>query len=495
MDNTNITFNPKWDENSDTCSQLLARLGVSLGEVNLSHLSDPDNQLLYDISEEFFRDVTAHVKPNRSHQIEAAGSILFDLVKQGWGITVEGDVVTVCSNISTESVQEEKSRVRAQELIKRDEQLKIPSVRRFVEQMESSRLYVDKFISIFSLMRDGKELSTLIQKSREQDNITQQLSQIIMPYIQVIDSDQDKCEFTGLKLSDIWRYFRYTWANQANPIPGRSMRFLVRDAATEYHTIMGIGALGSPIVALSSRDVDIGWDFKAFLQKCKSMPYTQLFQWIQKIKEGQLNETYIEDLLEKNIITRNDISTPDYPVIERLIKQSEIARETHRAHGTSQEYKKRLRTNLDCEERSRRELFKSKRCDRLASLLRIQKFLNDVSDLPEEESQQRLLNTKEGKWVITTTIKLRKSAVIGIDVADITVCGAIPPYNALVVGKLIGSLCASPQVITAYNQRYRGKVSEIASGMAGRVVIRPPGLALLGTTSLYGSNSSQYNRL
>jgi hypothetical protein len=56
-------------------------------------------------------------------------------------------------------------------------------------------------------------------------------------------------------------------------------------------------------------------------------------------------------------------------------------------------------------------------------------------------------------------------------------------------------LAASPEVIAAYRQRYSDQQSEIASSMAGRPIVRPSHLVFLGTTSLYGVGSSQYNRL
>jgi hypothetical protein len=79
--------------------------------------------------------------------------------------------------------------------------------------------------------------------------------------------------------------------------------------------------------------------------------------------------------------------------------------------------------------------------------------------------------------------------------ADITVCGAIAPYGPILGGKLVSLLAASPEVVDAYQRRYLEQESEIASSMAGRPIVRPSELVFLGTTSLYGIGSSQYNRL
>jgi hypothetical protein len=84
---------------------------------------------------------------------------------------------------------------------------------------------------------------------------------------------------------------------------------------------------------------------------------------------------------------------------------------------------------------------------------------------------------------------------MGVAVADITVCGAVPPYNPILGGKLVAMLAVSPEVIEAYRQRYCEAESEIASAMAGRRIVRPANLVSLSTTSMFGVGSSLYNRV
>jgi hypothetical protein len=88
-----------------------------------------------------------------------------------------------------------------------------------------------------------------------------------------------------------------------------------------------------------------------------------------------------------------------------------------------------------------------------------------------------------------------KAQRVGIDMMDITVCGAVAPYNRLLGGKLVCLLLASQEVVEAHLNRYGEQMSVIASSMKGAPVRRPPRLVLLGTTSLYGVGSSQYNRV
>jgi hypothetical protein len=77
----------------------------------------------------------------------------------------------------------------------------------------------------------------------------------------------------------------------------------------------------------------------------------------------------------------------------------------------------------------------------------------------------------------------------------LTVCGALPPYNDMLGGKLVAMLAASPATVTEYRRRYANASSVIASSMAGRAVRRAAELVLVGTTSLYGVRPSQYDRI
>ena len=73
-------------------------------------------------------------------------------------------------------------------------------------------------------------------------------------------------------------------------------------------------------------------------------------------------------------------------------------------------------------------------------------------------------------------------------------CGAIPPYNHIIGGKLVALSAFSKELQTEYTKRYKNAQSEIASAMAGRSIVKPTSLEIVTTTSLYGK-SSQYNRL
>ncbi len=71
---------------------------------------------------------------------------------------------------------------------------------------------------------------------------------------------------------------------------------------------------------------------------------------------------------------------------------------------------------------------------------------------------------------------------------DAYVLGALPPYNTLLGGKLVAYLLASNEVRDLYRQKYRHQKTLINRRKASDLV-------LIVTSSLYGKNSSQYNRL
>src|SRR5689334_965025 len=91
---------------------------------------------------------------SRHPATDAAIHVLQDLADQGWGVQVrESGAVFVAPPDAKNDPQAEKDRVRQQELLKRNEQLATPSVRRFINRMEHPREFRGSFVSVFNLMR------------------------------------------------------------------------------------------------------------------------------------------------------------------------------------------------------------------------------------------------------------------------------------------------------------------------------------------------------
>ncbi|HXI19895.1 MAG TPA: Druantia anti-phage system protein DruA, partial [Gemmatimonadales bacterium] len=107
----------------------------------------------------------------------------------------------------------------------------------------------------------------------------------------------------------------------------------------------------------------------------------------------------------------------------------------------------------------------------------------------------KLASTGEGRDAIQRVVRRAKAARMGTAIADLTICGAVPPYQEIVGGKLVAALMTSPEVRAEYRRRYGGTASVIASSMAGRRVVRAADLVFIGTTSLYGERPNQYDRI
>lgn len=466
----------------------------------LSKEDDPD-QALEDVRSTFATEVRASKRSERQALL-AAGLLLSDLAAQGWSVRVRGDRVEVAPPAPLSGNQTaEKGRIRRLELLKRDAQLRESSVQDFLHTAERRRLFEGRFVSIFSLMRDGRELADGLRNAREHINNgwAEILAKICDPYIQFVSSYEATCAFTGMRLMDIWRYFRHTWTNQYTSVPGRTMMFLVRDRAAPFHPVMGIGALSSPVMQIRERDTWIGWSPDAFLARIKAEPTAKLAQWLVDTTDSAIAEIYIDDFLEDAIISTADLSQADEAVIARLIEDSNEQRQLHHRYVRPRDHKQKQSSDGAGEHwatRARTHLFRSKRAQALATYLRARRVLQEaLGKEPTAAKLAALASGGQGSEVIRKILKKAKADRIGIAVADISVCGAVQPYNAILGGKLIAMLATSPEVVLEYRRRYEGAESEIASSMAGRAITRSPTLVLLGTTSLYGVGSSQYNRI
>ncbi len=437
--------------------------------------------------------------------LRAALYILTDLARQRWSIRVNehGDLEVRRPREDLLDPMSGKARIREQELVKRDEKLREPAARRFIHGMEKRSLYNKRLVSIYSVMRDGRELAESLRSARalQGDERIRALRDAIDPYLEFVD-EATRCKHTGLRLQDIWRYFRYTWTNQYTATPGRSMAFMVRDRAREYHPVIGIGSLGSPIVQIRERDSWIGWQPEAFIEFAIESPSAELGIWLDKIVETAINEIYLDDLFEERLLSPNELRTPTHEILQRLIAYGEKQRVLHHRLANSKDLKRSFRSadtasnEAHWQARAQSHLYRSKRSLSLADMLRSRIVLQQhLSSPPTQEEVRMLLDTRAGRRIVKKVLRKAKSDRVGVAMADVTVCGAVAPYNLVLGGKLVSMLAVSPEVISAYREKYIIQESEIASSMAGRPIIRRSDLVFLGTTSLYGVGSSQYNRL
>lgn len=431
-------------------------------------------------------------------------NILYDLSLQGWIFDIDKN----CLYLRMESDNiADKDHIKYRLHSETDAQFKVKSVRSFIKSMERERLYQGRLVSIKALIGDPETLITKIRNKEE----------VCKPYIELVSGNRDK--YTGLKLADIWRYFRYTWSIPYKTMPGRNMYYLVRDAGQDNHPIMGIFALGNSVLNLTVRDDKIGWTVEAIRRSLERKSDTDHYE--QKVSDTEktikvsnkhFTETedeyharvscYSEKVLTQ-LIKNVDIALADI-YIGDLNCDEQIANPTqdfiNYLFTKSEELRLRSLNNKNAKNPDWRQeacsvLFTRKRTAELAKLLESKLAFQSVKGTTAEEKLRSLLSNDSGRKAITRSLLANRKCKIGSNMMEIIVCGAVPPYNELLGGKLVSMLACSPIVIKGYTERYQNQVSEIASRMKGERVIRDSRLAFLGTTSLYSSGSSQYNRI
>lgn len=433
-------------------------------------------------------------------------SVLIDLSLQGWIFDISNGSLTL--KMENENL-DDKQKLRYRLSAEKNAQFKTSSIADFIRKMESSKSYNGNDISIRNLIGDSRFLIQRIQNGQH----------ICEPYIQLVTNERDT--ITGYKLSDIWRYFRYTWSIPYKTMPGRNLFYLVRDRLQPYHPVIGIFALGNSVLNLTVRDDDIGWTVEAIKKNMSLKTVDTFCEQIIGGTNGKRVKTKISKTIENESehITRTvEYADKMYPLLLKNIEEaiSEIYLKDlgyHRntkypkkekideLHLMAKEYAEKSINNKNnektpnWEEEAQSNLFKRKRAAELAKLLETKCIFNGVTGKTNQEKLNQLLSSETGRKAIHTALIANRKRKIGSNMMDIIVCGSIPPYNELLGGKLVSILSCSPSVISDYTHRYENQVSEIASRMKGQRVIRDSRLVYLGTTSLYAVGSSQYNRI
>lgn len=427
-------------------------------------------------------------------------NLLLDLALHGWSVeNRHSQLVLLPPGKHDESPVLQKDRIRQKHLIERDAQLSEPSVQEFIKGMERRRLTSRGWHSIYSVIRDGEELALSLRRStrhQDPDERTRCLAGIIDPYLQFVTPDA-VCSETGLRLNDIWRYFRHTWVNIYRSVPGRNLMILVRDRAVLNHPVVGIAALASSVIQQSIRDKWIGWDSDTAVAALAANPDRKTIRCLL----GQLREflkgIHTADLIEDGLLTPKDLIATSPKVIAKLRAEGVRAIKLHRKSPETAAHKSgKARTRKDWTALAETYLYRSKRCNRLAALLEVRRVLDEANlESLSRKELHRILQQPKVRDALKRVVRFGKAERVGIGMMDLMVCGAVAPYNAILGGKLTCLLMGSPEVVRAYAQKYANHVSVIASGMKGKKVQRIPQLVLLCTTSLYGNGSSQYNRV
>ncbi len=446
-------------------------------------------------------------------KLRAVCLLVADLCEQGWQVAVESDRITFhppgISRTGEQSVDDIKARVRATLQSARRRQLQEPSVRNFLLRVEKRTVRSGYRASIVDLIDDGASLAKELRSidALPDDQRETALKGIFDPVVEIAEAGA-KCADTGLSLIDIWRYFRHTWAHEYRSIPGRQMMVLIRNAARPLRPVMGIAMLASPVMRLAARDQWIGWLRDAAEERVRSEIWDAREFGASLMRRI---DSSIDALRWDDLATGEEISDPAETVAFRLEQKAAGAAfardqqlrdhyETYRdVDGQVRPHRgvlKSVQPDSDWRAASEDLLFVRKRAESLAQLLYAKGTLKSADLIREPEAAlDRLFTTRKGQRALDIALAEFRKAGLSSEVADVSICGAVHPYNELLGGKLVALLLTSQEVRDAYSRRYGGQNSVIASQMAGRAISKPADLKILTTTSLYGVGSSQYNRL
>ncbi len=361
----------------------------------------------------------------------------------------------------------------------------------FIQRME--RKNSNKH-DISELIADGAELASRLERAHKGEI---ELAEAVRPYLQLV-TENERDEFTGIRTSDIWRYFRLTWSTPAETTPGRTMQYLIRDAAHPMHAIMGIASLENCAVQITCRDDHIGWNQKAFIDRITMLGATEARKEFKKLL--QYIELGISGIDYSALCTKATANNPTDEDIQKLFGFANSAEQRRQEllkasqeDGIKDDEKSELGS---ISKETEDALYRRKRADQLARLLMAKKALLEVYQSKSfNEIWGDFCRSENGTSAIRSALIAQKTQHIGSSMMELNVCGAIPPYNEILGGKLVALLATSPQVIHDYKERYSNRASMIASRLKGEDVFRPADLVYIGTTSLYYVGSSQYNRL
>lgn len=456
-----------------------------------------------------------YIDDGDSLKMRAICLLVADLCEQGWSLAIDGGRIVFeppgIAQKAGESVEEVKARVRMALQKSRLRQLRQPSVQQFLARMERqvSRPVVGRRTSVVDLIDDGAQLAGELHRINGLADSEREaaLANLVDPVIEICESGT-LCSETGLRLTDIWRYFRHTWAHEYRSVPGRQLLVLIRNAARPRRPVMGIAMLASPVMRLKARDQWIGWLREAAEARLRGgdwHPATFAEALLHRI------DASIGSIRWDDLVSADEIAAPGESVALRLEQRAAGAAYTRdaqlRAHYQVHREKngnvaphrgqfKQAAADTDWRGASDDPLFVRKRAQGMAQLLFAKRVLLEAGLVTSPAAAiEELFRNQQGQRALDIVLSEFRRAGLSSEVADVSICGAVQPYNQLLAGKLVALALTSRELREAYAKRYGGQVSVIASQMAGRPVTKPADLRVLTTTSLYGVGSSQYNRL
>ena len=408
---------------------------------------------------------------------QACCSLLADLLAGGWhvGIGLEGFLISkpdYYKSFTGKNLDETKDKMRRIQKINRDKQVESVEIQRFIERMERPRKVGNEEKSILNLIDNGKELAEIFKDISQLDETKKVslLKKIINPEVVVcypedplFKEEQNNCPYTGLRLGDIWKYFRLTWSNEYKSIPGKSFPVLIRNSARPNKPIIGIAMLRSAALSDEAREDAIGWTNEATIRKkiySKEIEIDFIVKSMTDCLKEQIDNIRSDDF---EFLNSNLIKQPNDEIIKKLkqIYEDEFKR---RKSDLKNEKKRPPKISgfepEDWIKESEEAVFKKKRAIKLSRFLEIRKAFNEVNLTKDPARGYATLihpSNKKGNELISAALREIKVKALAENIMDLGVCGAIAPYNELIGGKLVAALMGSTEVRTLFKSRYNGK--------------------------------------
>jgi hypothetical protein len=422
--------------------------------------------------------------------------VLRDLVIQGWTIREDDEGIILDAPgrapVRLDDPEAAKESIRRSFAFAREAQLREPSTLEFIATMERR--------GIGRLFTSGIELAA---------RLTGYGTTAIEPELQLIEPGM-RDDTTGALLQDIWRYARHFWSIPYQSTPGRNLFYLVRDAALPERPLIGIGALGNPVLGMAKRDDHFGWSANGLERRLPDLDEPQrsaLSAHLVRVLRDGLGAIYSDDInTTPNPLQAAPAAVAMLEEIERRSAGDRLAK--LEAAGDERDVDYLLiraaqdavddgnADSVDWKQVARTALYRRKRAGVLADLYRALATLTELGFTDKGGNLACALAEPDGRRAIEIALRRVKQEALASNVMELITCGALPPYRGVLGGKLVALLMLSPQVAADIERRYGDRVSIIASAMAGRPVRRSAQLAMVTTSSLYEAyGSSQYNRL
>jgi len=374
---------------------------------------------------------------------------------------------------------------------------------------------------------------------RYRDNLTQ-LKSKVMPELFVPEEFPKETEdvinlFSEVEIEavvsprqkEIFRYLRHSWRIPYKTTPGRTLSFLVRIGPEKK--VAGIFSFASPAMWMANRDEALGFEnfdllefdakdkqeIATLLDKASDEKFRlQKINWIKRWKGvGIVDDAKSSHHLSGNFTVCELLNSLMASIKKRILQfPIKVISDKENFAGKCKSLGISIKgTNptswITGTEPNNNKTHK-KQCDKRRRIVgeclgayeillawKKEGFPVTVGEL--FRCLHGVNATLGGEKISALKMGVResKTAMISSNIAEMVICGSIPPLNSLRVGKLVAMLALSCETKRLWDSTYSTSSSLIATKLAGRPISKPATLSAVSTTGLYGRSNAQYDRI